>query len=244
MVPRFGLWREMTEIHRCKGKLKIEGRQLAASITPSAVQMFLAHQLLIHLLEDFSPLPSSPKWLCQNGGNRPYLLYFSYILTFDIYTFFQFYISSRFVASLLCLIKCWSWLSQAIVTSKPNNQAALFDWREEICLTSGREILTTSSSHLGCISRVSSIAFLDVINSQVEGEHVLISSSLSPDEVWWVTDKCQYPLTNMHRLEVKVSKCSPCAQSGMFELSCRLALQPLTSMQGRASRPLKISQTH
>lgn len=128
-------------------------------------------------------MPNWGNWLC--------ILYSSYILTFDIYTFWQFYICSRFRASLLCLIKCSSWLSQAITTSKPTNQATLFDWREEICLCSGGEIMTTSYSHLGCISWVSSSvsikmlwpAYLDGINSQVVGEQVLISSSLSPDEV-------------------------------------------------------------
>lgn len=150
--------------------------------------------------------------------------------------FFQFYICSRFIASLLCLIKCWSWLSQAIITSKPTNKATLFDWREEICLCSGREIMTTSYSHLGCISRVSSsatikmlwLAYLGVVNNQVEGEQVLISSSLSPDKVRWLPDKSQYPITNRHRLEVKLLSCSsPCAQSGMLELSGRLPFQPL-----------------
>lgn len=84
---------------------------------------------LIHLLEDFTPLPSSPKWLCQNWGNWPHLLYFSYILTFDIYTFFQFYTCSRFIASLLCLIK----MLIMVVTSHNNiqtNQPSYPVWLE------------------------------------------------------------------------------------------------------------------
>lgn len=44
------------------------------------------------------------------------------------------------------------------------------------------------------------LAYLDVINSQVEGEQDLISSSLSPDKVWWLPDKCQYPVNQYARI--------------------------------------------
>lgn len=33
MAPRSELWGEMTEIHRCKGRLRNEGRQLANAIS-------------------------------------------------------------------------------------------------------------------------------------------------------------------------------------------------------------------
>lgn len=101
-----------------------------SSSSDFVVSSSLTPLFLIHLLEDFSPLPSSPKWLCQNGGNRQHLLYFSYILTFYIYNFFQFYTCSRFIASLLCLIKSWSWLSQAIVTSKSTDRPSYPVWLE------------------------------------------------------------------------------------------------------------------
>lgn len=58
---------------------------------------------------------------------------------------------------------------------KTTNQATLFDWREEICLCSGGEIMTTSYSHLGCISLASSkfttkICLFRCNKQQAEGE--------------------------------------------------------------------------
>lgn len=66
---------------------------------------------------------------------------------------------------------------------------------------------------------------IDVMTSKYSGQPVSISSSLSPDEVGLPLTspphpvKCQYPLTNMHKLEGKLSSCSSFSvHSGMLEL--------------------------
>lgn len=74
-------------------------------------------------------------------GNRLNLLCFSYILTIDTYQ-----ICSRFIAFLLCLKMLNMVVSSHNYISKSTKHATLFDWRGEICLSLGGEIITTSYS--------------------------------------------------------------------------------------------------
>lgn len=79
---------------------------------------------LNHLLEDSSLLPSSPKWLCQNGGNRKHLLSFLHLL-FYIYTL-SIYTCPRFNSFSALHYK----VPNMVVTSHNNIQPSCRFWLE------------------------------------------------------------------------------------------------------------------